>query len=189
VIGKVVAIDDGFFPPNKSGVTTLSGVLWSRGPEKASLVLITIDGRDGTERALELLGRLGGCESGVTLLLDGIAYAGFNYIDPERVAAKCGIPFIVFFYRPLNITLVENALVKNFADWEERLAVFKRAVSATRVLLTSRGRVYVYTNLGSRAAQNVVEELQVYSPIPEPLRLAHFIASEASQFLRRFHRM
>lgn len=182
---RVVAIDDGYFPPQKKGRTTLAGVLWGSRKIRITMDYVDIDGKDATGKAIGILEALESCRKGTIVMLDGVAYAGFNYINPEVVADMCNNDFIVIFYRPLNIEKIRNALLKNFSDWEERLENFNRAFENTRTFYTKRGKIYVYTNVEYTFAHNILNETQIYSPIPEPLRLAHFIASESSLFLRR----
>jgi endonuclease V-like protein UPF0215 family len=181
----IIALDDGYFPPIKKGKTTIAGVRWRRNPEKSIIDLIDIDGLNATQKAIEVINRLEACSEDTVVLLDGVAYAGFNFVDPEEINGACESGFIVVFYRPLDIDRIKNALQKNFEDWDKRLQVFTKAYQSTRIIITEKGRIYVYSNLDSLDAQKIISNIQIYSSIPEPLRLAHLIASEASLFLRR----
>jgi endonuclease V-like protein UPF0215 family len=181
----IIALDDGYFPPIKKGKTTIAGVRWRQNPEKSIIDLIDIDGLNASRKAIEIINRLEACSKDTIVLLDGVAYAGFNFVDPEEINGACGSSFIVVLYRPLDIDKIKNALQKNFEDWDKRLHVFTKAYQSTRIIITEKGRIYVYSDLNSLDAQKIISRIQIYSSIPEPLRLAHLIASEASLFLRR----
>lgn len=182
----IIAIDDGYFPAIKKGKTTIASVLWYNfTPARITVEYIDIDGSNGTDVALKILRDFDVCRHSTVVILDGIAYAGFNYIDPDTLRETCKVNYIVFFYRPLDIEKVRSALQKNFIDWEKRFEVFKRAQENAKVIHTFRGKAFVYTNLQPMEAHRILSGLQFYSRSPEPLRIAHLIASEASKFLRR----
>jgi len=113
----VVALDDGYFPPIKKGKTTIAGILWKDTLIKSVIDLIEIDGLDATQKAIKIINELQACSGESVILLDGIAYAGFNYIDPEEITNACSSNYIVVFYRPLNLGKIKDALLKNFNDW------------------------------------------------------------------------
>lgn len=183
---SLVAVDDGYFPPVKRGKTTLAAVLWERDmARRVALDLVTVDGTDATEASVRLLERLGSCASGTLVLFDGVAYAGFNFVEPLSVKSACGCEFLVYFAGPLDLEKIGDALVRHFPDWELRLEVFERAILGTRRVYSRRGPALVYTSLSPSDAAAVLSETQLYSPVPEPLRVAHMIASEASRLLRR----
>lgn len=185
MISRIVAIDDGYFPVTRHGRTTIAGLLWMHPNIRTIIDLVNIDGVDATSKAIEIMSYLESCKENTVVLLDGIAYAGFNFIDPEKVNKTCHSDFIVVFYRPLNIDKIKKALEKNFEDWTTRYSVFYKAYQNTKIVLTVKGKTHVYTNLGLSEVQKIISSTQIYSSIPEPLRLAHLIASESSLFLRR----
>uniref|UniRef100_A0A7J3ZJM9 UPF0215 protein ENM78_02385 n=1 Tax=Fervidicoccus fontis TaxID=683846 RepID=A0A7J3ZJM9_9CREN len=185
-----IGIDDGFFPPppKKKGLTVLAGVLTlNLQPLRAALERVTIDGLDGTERAVEIVKRLLEGESGdVAVFLDGISIAGFNYIDPQALEESTGTMVVAVFRGPLSLEKIERALKKHFSDWEHRLSIYRLVVPRIKRATTKRGRVYYYApSLDSIRAIRILEENQIYSPIPEPLRIADMLASEVSRLLRR----
>ena len=184
-----IGIDDGFFPPppKKKGLTVLAGVLTlNLQPLKAALEHVTVDGLDGTEKAVKIVNRLlEGKHEDAVVFLDGISVAGFNYIDPHALEESTSTTVVVVFRGPLSLEKIERALKKHFSDWERRLSIYRLVVPRIRRASTRRGRVYYYApSLDSVRAIKILEENQVYSPIPEPLRVADMLASEASRLLR-----
>ncbi|MEM4550227.1 MAG: DUF99 family protein, partial [Sulfolobales archaeon] len=81
---RLVGIDDGFFPPEYKELklkTVLVGTLYrGRRPVDVKLRTVTVDGTDGTKKAIEILESLGESDA---VFLDGVTVAGFNVVDPE----------------------------------------------------------------------------------------------------------
>ncbi len=186
----VVSLDDGYFPhPKKKGLTTLAGVI-SRGvmPFDCRIELVEVDGTDATEKAARIISFLRSRYDTIDIvLLDGVTYAGFNFIDPEMLAETLGekVDYIIVFRKKPNSQLILAALRKHFADWEKRWSVIGKYVTSPNTMTTRFGRIFFSSNLETEKALKALEELQVYSPVPEPLRIADMLASAASRYLRR----
>ena len=187
---RVLALDDGFFPPSYkggAGRTVLVGVVYKDMPIDMSLRLILVDGRDASEKASEICGEL--LSRGLKpqhVLTDGVTYAGFNYISLESVSEACRAPATaVFKYRP-DPEAMERALRRHFPDHEERWRIIEPQVRGASAINTRRGVLYVYSTLKDReAVRRIVEALQTYSPTPEPLRIADMVASAAAREMLR----
>ncbi len=183
----VVALDDGYFPhPKKKGYTTLAGVLClGRTPIDARIELIEVDGLDATSKALNIIeffqNKYGRIE---VVLLDGVTYAGFNILDARVIKEVKSIDYIIVFKKKLNLDKVRDALQKHFKDWRIRWNVIDELASRARKLTTSKGVIYYTSSLSRIEVLHIVEELQTYYPIPEPLRIADEIASKSSRYLR-----
>ncbi len=187
---RVLALDDGFFPleyKGGRGRTVLAGIVYDEAPVYAVLRLILVDGRDATEKAVDMCRELSSRDLGPShVLADGVTYAGFNYLDLHEVSEACGAPVTaVFKYRP-DAAAIERALRSHFPDHEERWRVIGPQVLAAYPLDTRRGRIYVYSTLRDRdALKRMIESLQAYSPIPEPLRVADMTASAVARAMLR----
>ncbi len=119
------------------------------------------------------------------MLLDGITYAGFNVVNPIELYQQLGIPIIVFFYKDLDLGKIITSLQKHFPDYSYRFNIIKTIYSGSVRLLTKLGEIRVYSqgidNL--RILRSTIESMQLYSRTPEPLRVAHIIASTLSRSL------
>ncbi len=184
---NVLALDDGYFPINykgRRGYTVLLAVEYTT--DKYSVVwsdytFILVDGVDATDKALSLARE---AINPNIVLYDGITYAGFNYIDPYRVNAEQGIPGIVFYRYKLSIERIRKALEKHFPDYMKRIKPIERALRE-RIALATKWGVYGYTPVGIEPwdAEKILRSLQLYSPEPEPLRIADQLASNISRLL------
>ncbi len=181
---RIIAIDDGYFPPSykaRRGKTVLVAVK-TKGPhtlEAAASTWITVDGEDATTAAQELAEALVPAD---TVILDGVTYAGFNYIDPRRLHEKLGIPVIVYEKYPLSTRRIENALRKHFPRDNERKHVILTIASSLTPASTPWRTIYLYTaGISHAEAAHIIRSLQLYSSTPEPLRIADLAASFISR--------
>jgi len=183
---KILAFDDGFFPPHYKGCrgrTVLVGVTVtdSYTVESVSYSFVLVDGLSTTEHVInhaELHGEFD------IVMLDGVTYAGFDVADPDLIHSELGKPVITVQQYPLDLDSVESALKKNFRDWSKRFEVIERITRKYRYLETPWKIIQYYASgLEPGDAESILRKLMIYSPIPEPLRIAHMIASAISRKL------
>ncbi len=174
-----IGIDDGPFPPKGSGRSKapLIAVLL-QGPHllKAEVGWITIDGLDATTKALVLLNNLhrGPCP----ILLAGATFAGFNIIDPRVLEKRFRTPTIVVVGSRPNNRGVKRALVKHFPDWRERWGIIRSLGPLRHVRTVARENPVFYESFGCSGweARRILSEWAFVSRLPEPLRVAGFVA-------------
>ena len=186
-----IGVDDGFFPsPKLKGKTPIAIVsFYGKKPRKTILELATIDGKDATKKVVDatkkLIKNIRENETRPIVLTDGLACCGFNFFDPHTITKETGVKCIVIFYRRLHLKKIRDALKNNFDDWEERYVIFEDIVPKTREAITEKGKIYYYTSIEPEQAIEIISFLQSYSPIPDPIRIAHMVASQTSLFLRK----
>lgn len=184
---SVEAFDDGFFPlgfKGRRGRTLLVGVEVDSGGwiKRIGARSIIIDGREATESIIEL-SRL---FEGSAIFLDGVTYAGFDVADPYLVHEATRKAVIVVQQYPLNMESIRRALLKHFDDGEERLRVIERVKSEMRPLATPWKIIYVFAlGLSAPEAFDLTRKWCIYSPVPEPLRVADKLSSLFSKEVLR----
>jgi len=177
-----VGIDDGFFPPDYKELklrTILVGTLYrGRKPVDVKLRTITVDGTDGTEKAVEILGSLGESDA---VFLDGVTVAGFNVVDPEALLKLSKSVVVIYKFEP-DIDRIERALKHHFSDWRFRYDIILRAYSRSSLVRTKwkTMRIAVFGDTGM-GVDRLVSYTQLVSSIPEPLRASDIIASAISR--------
>jgi endonuclease V-like protein UPF0215 family len=188
---KIIAIgiDDGYFPPYKKGKTVLAAVLFKgKTPVEIDFDLITIDGQDGTQIAAGLINKIiSPYEKGEKVVfLDGVTYAGFNYINPLELKEKTGIDPITVFYKLPIKEKVYKALKNHFPDYKKRWRIIRNIIINTEKIVTEKGPVDCFTTISENKNKvyKFIRYYQFYSRIPEPLRLSDAIAREVSLYLR-----
>ncbi|MCD6559971.1 hypothetical protein DRN43_04305 [Thermococci archaeon] len=173
---RVVGFDDGTFRFKGRGKTILVGVVM-KGNEEVLGVLtrwIDVDGRDATEKMIDAINRSRFKDLRI-IMLKGITYGGFNLIDVKHLAEETGLPVIVVIRKKPDLNAMERALRKHFSDAEERIALLRKAGEVREMI---RGKLYYQAfNIPPEQAEEVINITRKNSLIPEPLRLAHMIAS------------
>ena len=177
----VVGCDDGIVLLSRARYTIASCIAWNAMPVGASLGLLRVDGLDASSVIPFLALKAAGCRPRA-VLLDSVTIAGFNVISPSILSRFLRTPVIVVYnYRPSRKRLeagLERLPIKNL----RRLVI--GVVDKAEELETWRGRVYVIPwNITIEEAKAIIEATQMYSRIPEPVRIAHRLASEISRLL------
>ena len=145
--------------------------------DSVRLSRVRVDGTDGTDRVLELVRAAGPTDGLRAALLDGVVVGGFNVLDLDRLQEELGVPVVAVTRRPPDFERIRAAL----RTWFPRDAARRwRLLRAHRLFrVPTGGRPILATAVGCRAADAValVHRTTVRGFWPEPLRLAHLVAS------------
>jgi hypothetical protein len=107
------------------------------------------------------------------VLLQGIAFAGFNVIDLPGLHAALGVPVVVVIRRQPDLAAVRRALFQQVPGAARKWRLIERAGA-----VEPAAGVYVQrAGLALAEAETLVRHLAIHSKVPEPLRTAHLIAS------------
>ncbi len=170
---RAMGFDDGYFKERR-GTTVLVGVLMRPGVVEGIVVSeVTVDGDDATDTLLSLLsGRIG--RQANVVFTNGIVFGGTNILDMERLVSETGKPFIAIVRKRPNQEDFLRVLERS-APWKAELA---RRLGTPVQFQTKKGNIYVnFWGIEKEEAKRVIERFQVTSSFPEPLRLAHLIAT------------
>ncbi|WP_457742781.1 endonuclease dU [Thermococcus sp.] len=176
---RVVGFDDGTFSFSfkvHRRRTVLIGVVMKGSKDVVGVLCrwITVDGTDATEEIIDAVKNSRFKDLRV-ILLKGITYGGFNVVDLERIYLKTGLPVIVVVRKRPNVRAMELALKKHFQDWRERFELIKRAPPIFEVV---PGKLYIQAmGVSVETAVEILKTTTRSGLVPEPLRLAHMIAS------------
>ncbi len=173
---RVIGFDDGTFRFKGRGKTILIGVIMKGSQEVVGVLSrwITVDGMDATENMIDsiIASRF---EDLRVIMLKGITYAGFNIVDVQRLSEKTGLPVVVVIRKKPDLNAMKEALKKHFQDWNERIELLNKAGEVFELI---PGKLYYQPiNISPKQAAEIIKITQKASLIPEPLRLAHMIAS------------
>ncbi|MBN2487446.1 MAG: DUF99 family protein [Methanosarcinaceae archaeon] len=139
---------------------------------------ITRDGMDGTDVIIKMVKASKHYGQIRVIMLDGITYGGFNPIDIVRLNDETGIPVIVVMRACPDLEKIEAA-VKHLSQPEERLRIIYRAGRIVRVVTKDDSNpVYIqWTGIDKDDARKIVKLTATRSNVPEPIRVAHLIAT------------
>ncbi len=178
-----VACDDGKVRKLGGGVAVVACVAYRElRPSGLRLGLVHVDGLDATSVVGELAREIAAGSEGL-LMVDSITIAGFNVISLPGISRISGLRAVaVYTYEP-DIARLEGPLRAHFSDAELRLRVLEPIKNVRRVE-TPRGPLYVVPwGLRHEEAGELLALYQVYTRVPEPIRVAHRVASEVSEAL------
>ncbi len=174
---RVLGIDDSYFVPHRPGRVDIVGVV-TRAPSYIEGILIRkieVDGLDCTEKVIDMLTTKYGRQI-KAVLAQGMTFGGFNILDIDRVYNTSGIPVVAVSRKLPSMEDIKSALEKHFSDWELRW----KLLSAHQIHKIRNGRYDVYVQfvgLNEKEVKKLLELFTVRGAIPEPLRIAHLIAS------------
>lgn len=139
---------------------------------------ITKDGLDATDVICRMILRSKHYGQIRAVMLDGITYAGFNVVDIEKIYRETGIPVIVVMRSKPDFEKIKSAL-KYFPDGEERWTIIERAGEIEKVAgERGKGSIYIQrAGISLESVSKIIRLTSIRSNIPEPLRVAHLIAT------------
>ncbi|MFH1820960.1 MAG: DUF99 family protein [Methanobacteriota archaeon] len=177
---RILGIDDGPFEPDYRGKVPLVGAVFRGGRWLDGVMLTHVekDGLDVTERLVEMIGGSRHREQLRVLMVDGVTFAGFNVLDVSEVFKRTGLPVVVILREIPNMVDIRKA-IRHLKGWRERWKIIK-AMGEIYPVTTKINEAPVYMQpVGMRRedAENVVKLSSTRSLVPEPLRIAHLIAT------------
>ena len=174
---RFLAFDDSPFAFEDPTVRVVGVV--TRGPTYVEGVLSThvkTDGNDATGKLAEIIMQSRFRAMLRVIFLNGVTMGGFNVIDLDRLHDETNIPLVSIVRRMPDEETSESALRKHFPDASLRLEVLRR--QRPKPIRNGSFKIWcTWRGLEEREAQILVETATVRGAIPEPLRLAHVIAS------------
>lgn len=175
---RILGIDDGPFTKNDKEVIVI-GVVF-RGGEFLDGVLrtyVTVDGLDATEKLSKMINSSRHKQQLKVIMLDGITLGGFNIIDVKKLYSETKLPILIVNRKPPDLRSIKVALEKNFDDFEKR---WKMILNAGKIKEMKFEKFFVYyQNIGidDDEAEEILSISIKHAQIPEPLRVAHLIAT------------
>jgi hypothetical protein len=111
------------------------------------------------------------------ILLQGVAFAGFNVVDVPSVHATLKIPVLVVARRAPNLTAIRSALLHKVPGGRRKWALIEKLgrMEAVQGVYVQRAGITL------DQAADLIRRLAQHSTLPEPLRTAHLIAGGVTQ--------
>ncbi len=162
LINEKVMIIGAFF----RGGGQLDGVLKSE---------ITKDGMDATKAITGMVRNSKYYSQIRVIMLDGVTYAGFNPVDIKKIFEETNIPVIVFMRSCPDFEKIRLAL-EHLPGKEVRWEIISRAGKIYKI--AQENPVYIQLcGIDKESAVEIVRMASTHGNIPEPLRVAHLIAT------------
>jgi endonuclease V-like protein UPF0215 family len=149
-----------------------------RGGEQLDGILrneIKKDGMDATDVLIRMINSSKFHTQIRAILLDGVTYAGFNPVDITRLFKETGVPVISFMRSCPDLEKIKQALT-NLPEAEKRWEIIQRAGKIYKI--KQDNPVFIQLcGLDKDSAVKIIQMTSTHSNIPEPLRVAHLIAT------------
>jgi len=133
------------------------------------------DGEDATMKIIEMVNDSKFKPQLQAIFLNGIAVAGFNVINPNAVYKETGIPVIVVIRDYPDYKKMFSALEK--LGMKKKISLIQNLPKPSKV-----DDIYVQNiGISKKETLKLLNLTRTHSHIPEPLRVAHLIASGVSE--------
>ena len=149
------------------------GGLWLDGVMRTE---ITVDGLDATESLIAMIRSSCHHKQLRLVMMDSITLAGFNIVNIRLLFNETGLPVIALTReKPADIEVKEA--LQNLPDWEERLRLIEEAGELTEVRVRGTPLYVHLAGISKQDAERIVHTTSTRANFPEPLRVAHLVAS------------
>lgn len=173
-ITHVIGFDDTPFPRDHHGDVVIVGVAFAAMRLEGVLTgKVRRDGANATQCLIRLVAQSRFAAHGQLIMLQGIAFAGFNVVDIHALHEALGKPVLVVARKRPNLAKIKKALLDSVAGGKRKWQLIEKAGPMEDI-----AGVYIQrAGIGPVAARRVIEYFAINSAIPEPLRTAHLIAA------------
>jgi endonuclease V-like protein UPF0215 family len=174
----VLGVDDAPFDKQQPHPVPVVGVLMEGNDlvEGVALTTFPVDGAEATGFLADWIGGLRWRDAMQAVVLGGITMAGLGLVDIDELARRLGIPVLAVTRRNPRESRIGEAL--EAAGLPDRLPAARRSPRAIRV--TPGLHVACAGTEPARAAELIRATLRK-SRMPEPLRVAHLVASAVAR--------
>ncbi len=177
---RILGVDDGSFEPRSKVAVPLVGVVFRGGQwlEGVIRTYIERDGTDVTERLVDMVNKTRHKGQLRVIMVDGLTFAGFNVLDAREVFRETGLPVIAISRQLPDMGAIRRA-IEHLPGWKKRWKIIKGTGKIYPVVTKSRGApIYMQAvGINKPDAENIVKVASTRSLVPEPLRVAHLVAT------------
>ena len=174
---RVLGLDDAPFRFGDARVPVVGVVV--RAPNYVEGVMTTsvaVDGDDATDVLAAKIAASRHREGLAAVLLDGIAFGGFNVVDLDALHAAIRVPVATVTREKPDLRAMVAALRRRFPDWRARARLLEN--HPLWELATGHRPLYgAGVGIDRADLATLLARSTVRGAVPEPLRLAHLIAA------------
>jgi uncharacterized protein len=173
-ITHVIGFDDTPFARDYRGDVAVVGAAFTATRLEGVLTgKVRRDGANATQCLIRLVSQSRFAAHSQLIMLQGIAFAGFNVIDIHALNAALAKPVLVVARKRPDLASIKKALLDSVAGGKRKWRLIEKAGA-----MENSAGVYIQrAGIEPAAARRVIEYFAINSTIPEPLRTAHLIAA------------
>jgi endonuclease V-like protein UPF0215 family len=136
---------------------------------------ITVDGTDAEHELIGAVQQMKFKDVRV-ILLDGITFAGFNTVNIQKIHAETRLPVVVVLRKKPNFDEFLNAMGR-LPHSAERTRCVKDAGEIFWTKVGDNRLAFQTAGISEKEAAEIISVSCRHANMPEPLRIAHLIAS------------
>lgn len=172
-LSHVVGFDDAPFARSHRGDVRVVGAVFAGSRLDGVLsTRVRRDGANATQRLAQCVAASKFQPQLQAILLQGIAFAGFNVVDLAALQRATGLPVLVVARREPDLVRIRHALEQRVPGGRRKWCLIEAAGPMEPV-----AGVYVQRQgLSAAEALGLLTLFQAHGRLPEPLRVAHLIA-------------
>jgi len=173
-----VAFDDAPFEREYRGNVLVVGTVFA-GMRLDGVVSCKVrrDGANATAALSECIGRSRYRPQLHAVLLQGIAFAGFNVVDIAALQAAVQLPILVVSRKRPNLAAIRSALLEHVRGGARKWEL----IEAAGAMEEADGLYVQRAGIAADATRKLLRGLCINGVLPEPLRVAHLIAGGVSR--------
>lgn len=172
-LSHVIGFDDAPFARSHRGDVLLVGAVFA--DQRLEGVLsgkVRRDGVNSTRTIITLVRNSRFAEHLQAVMVQGIAFAGFNVIDLDAVHMALGVPVLAIARKEPDYKAIRRALLSRIPGGQRKWGLIEKAGP-----MEPLAGVYVQrAGIPSARAETLIKRFAIHSNLPEPLRTAHIIA-------------
>ena len=172
---RILGIDDAPFSRKQKKVLVVATVY--RGGNYIDGLLsfyVKNDGNDATDKIIQAIKKTRHKEQLQCIMIDGIAVAGFNVIDIQKLNKATKLPIIVVMRKLPEIKKFLESLRKIN---KKGIRLIKKAGKIKKMQVHGKDIYIQIAGIKEEEAKKILKISCTHSAIPEPLRVAHLIAT------------
>jgi len=175
---RILGIDDGKFIPHTKGNVLLVGVVLRGGCwlDGVMHTTIAIDGLDVTEKVVSMVNNSPHRRQLRLIMLNGITFGGFNIADIKKLNLLTRLPVISLTHDKPDLDSIYEAL-KHLTQAEERWQMVLKSGELYEINCKGSKLYMGLAGIDLIDAEQIVKLTSTRGCFPEPLRVAHLVAS------------
>ncbi len=178
---RTVGFDDGCCFSDSENVLLIGAVL--RGNSRLEAVMsdyVKKDGFDSTEKIIGVVNSSRQKPQIRAIFLDGLSFAGFNIPDITKISKMTQLPVIAVIRKLPDIDAVKDA-VERLSDSEKRIELMDSAGEIYSLKANGSEIFFQCAGVSTSNARIYLKRTILHANVPEPVRVAHLIASGISR--------
>ena len=131
------------------------------------------DGDDATVKIIEMVNKSKFSSQLQAILLDGIAFGGFNVVNIHSINKNTSIPVITIIRKYPDFSAIKATLKK--LGMEKKYQLMELAGDPQSVEVNKTKIWFQHTGCTKETAEEIIRITTIHGNLPEPLRIAHII--------------